>query len=294
MSMFSGKCDLFDHIMGRGGWFNEEGKPVKVGDPDTHVLYSDEMLDFIAFKKETGGVIHQHKKVKVDLWNQNELLQKIPHFSIVYHDKKVKDKRCKDGFREEPYYTYIYYNKEYTLKELNKRGVWVEVDIHFDTILDLIPYYPYLVTFATHNDGKAYVVISNESYVTEKRDDDIKNGYFSNFWEHYTKALQDHYRDIVLRYFDPKGYEQYEEEFFHEEIRPEDSEAKYVCTTLYPIDTNFPVEWIIEKQDKSHWTSPKVIDDHTVEMSKEDYEHYIGHICKIKYVKQREHKICLD
>ena len=34
----------------------KDGNPVKIGDPNVHVYYSDEMLDFIAFKKKTGGL----------------------------------------------------------------------------------------------------------------------------------------------------------------------------------------------------------------------------------------------
>ena len=59
MSVFSGKNDCVDYISGLGGWFDRDGKPVKLGEANCY--YSDEMLDFEEFKRQTGGVIHQRK-----------------------------------------------------------------------------------------------------------------------------------------------------------------------------------------------------------------------------------------
>ena len=148
MSIYSGKCDLCDHIAGMGGWYDKNGNPVKMGDPNVEAYYSDEMQDFLAFKKETGGVLHQHKKMTVTKWNHDEAKKWCPELEIIEHKKTVVDNRQKSGLRTETYYTYKYFNKEYTLKELNKKGVWITIDIHFNTLLDLIPYYPYLITYA--------------------------------------------------------------------------------------------------------------------------------------------------
>ena len=45
----------------------------------------------------------------------------------------------------------------------------------------------------------------------------------------------------------------------------------------------------------THWTSPKVIDydQGIIEMSKQDYESFIGNKVMVKYVKQKDHKLNL-
>lgn len=197
MSQFSGKCDLADHIGGMGGWFDKDGNPVNFGDENVHALYSDEWLDFLAFKKATGGVMHQHKKITLTPWNHEEVKKLCKDFDYQEHTRTVQDKRVKSGQREEKYLTYTYYNKEYTLKELNKKGIWITIDIHFDTLLDLIPYYPYLVTMSCG--GTVY--ISQQSFVDEELDDHLEGGWYSDFWQHYKKELQDHYQEVVLKYY---------------------------------------------------------------------------------------------
>lgn len=204
MSRFSGKCDLRDHISGLGGWYDRDGNPVKFGQEGVYCYYSDEMQDFEEFKKRTGGVIHQHKKVKVSECNQDEVVKHCPYLKIIPHTQVVVDKRYKEGKREITTYTYEYWGKEYTLKELNKHGVSVVLDIHFDTLLDLIPYYPYIVSFAACGDGKETVFISNESFVIEERDDRIERGVFSDYWESYVKELQEHYLEVFEKYYQNK------------------------------------------------------------------------------------------
>ena len=287
MSRYSGKCDLFDFMSGSGGWFDASGNVVSIDDPNVHVLYSDEMKDFIAFKKRTHGVLHQHKKVKVTEWNQEEIAKNCKYFEVIKHTKIVEDKRCKNSQREVVTYTYKYFDKEYTLKELNKHGVYITIDIHFDTLLDLIPYYPYIVSASSGEN----VYISNESYVLEERDEHLEYGHFSDWWEYYTKLLQNHYREIVLRYFDPSGYEHWDEVTF------ELKDDKYIGRVAYPIDYNFDVEWAWDDgKVHNHWTSPKVIDydNGIIEMSKQDFESYLGPKMKVYYVTTRGEEIDLD
>ena len=93
MSVFSGKNDLFDYISGLGGWFDGDGKPVKLGEANCY--YSNEMLDFEEFKRQTGGVIHQRKKVTVSEWNQEDAKKHCPGFDFAKHVRKIPDKRCK-------------------------------------------------------------------------------------------------------------------------------------------------------------------------------------------------------
>lgn len=279
MSRFSGKCDLYDHIAGMGGWFAKDGNPVKFSDPDVHVYYSDEWLDFLAFKEQTGGVLHQHKKITLTPWNHEEVKKLCPEFDYQEHTRIVPDKRVKNGQREEKYLTYTYYNKEYTLKELNKRGIWITIDIHFDTLLDLIPYYPYIVSMSCGN----VVYISQQSFVDEELEDHLDGGWYSDFWQHYKKELQDHYREVVLEHYNPTGRE-VEEELTFSEVN-----GKYVATTSFPIDDGFKVSWLI---NKAHWTGPKIVGSNTIEMHKDDYKLYIGNKVKVSYVKVgEEHKI---
>jgi len=285
MSIYSGKCDLKDHIAGYGGWFNSERKLVKIGDPNVNVYYSDEMLDFIAFKAKTGGVIHQHKRLKVDLFNQNFIAKKCDQFKIIEHKKKVSDKRSKCGYREIISYTYSYYGKEYTLKEINKRGVFITVDIHFDTLLDLIPYYPYIVTSACCDENKETVYISSKSYVDEEYEKHLQNGWESKIYEYYKKELQNHYREVVLTWFNPSGREVKEEAIFN-------SDRKAILSQN--IDKNFPVEWYFDGPTKPHWTSPKIIDSNVIEISKDDYDYYLGNWVKVKYVIEKPYDLVLS
>lgn len=283
MSIYSGKCDLCDHIMGMGGWYDRNGKPVKFGDPDVGAYYSDEYRDFLAFKKLTGGVIHQHRKFKVTPWNHEEATKLCPELEIIEHTKVVPDKRQKLGNRTETYYTYKYWGKEYTLKEINKKGIWITVDIPFDNLLDLIPYYPHIVSMS----GGNTVYISSESFVDEELEDHLERGWYSDFWQHYKKELQDHYREIVLRYFNPEGREHVEEVEFDENGVGKVSKA---------IDENFDLEWRWEDgKMHSHWTSPKIKDSEKglVQMSKEDLEHYIGKKALVYYVEAKEYPVIL-
>ena len=64
MSMYEGKSvSVADEVFGCGGYFDKDENLVKVGDPNVSAYYSDEMLDFIAFKEQTGGVLYQHHHI---------------------------------------------------------------------------------------------------------------------------------------------------------------------------------------------------------------------------------------
>lgn len=206
MSRFSGKADLFDYMNGLAGWHDKDGNKVNYGEGNGP-YYGDEYQDFLEFKRITNGVIHQHRKIKVNEYNQDYVKEHCKGFDYTLHTKEIKDARTTKGYREESYYTYFYYGKEYTLKELNKKGVYITIDIHFDTILDLIPYYPYIVSMSCSNDGKQIVYISNQSFVDGELEEHLENGWYSDYWQHYKKELQGHYIDIVLKYFNPKEKE---------------------------------------------------------------------------------------
>ena len=283
MSMFSGKCDLFDHIAGCGGWYDKDGNPVKFGQEGINCYYSDEMRDFLAFKKQTNGLLHQHKKITLTAYNHQEIKKLCPNFDYIEHTKEVQDKRCTSGSRTEKYLTYKYYNKEYTLQELNKKGIYITIDIKFDTLLDLIPYYPYIVTMS-HG---STVYISDESYVDEELNSNLKYGYYSDFWQYYKQQLQDHYREIVLRYFNPTGRENIEEVIFDSDGIGHVSKA---------IDENFYIEWRWkDKNHLSYWTNPKVIDASAgvIKIHKNDLERF-GNKMLVYYVEATDYQLYLD
>ena len=107
MSEYSGRYDLFDHIAGMGGWFDKDGNEVKFGQENVNVYYSDELRDFEAFKKATGGVMYQNVKIGVDEYNQDFIKKHCNHFDYIKTVNEVTDKRCKEGKKEIVSYEYI-------------------------------------------------------------------------------------------------------------------------------------------------------------------------------------------
>lgn len=292
-SKFSSKCDLADYIAGTAGWYDKEGRPVKFGE-GKGAYYCDDYRDFLAFKKATNGTLYQHKKVTVTEYNQDFVAQKCDNFKINSVVEKIKDKRNKDGYKEKTIYTYNYCDKEYkTLKELNKHGVWIRVEIHFDSMLELIPYYPYTVTASCKNeDGTQVVYISDKNYVDTERDRALNCGYDIGSFDSYKKALAKYTRDITLRYFNTAGRKVVEYVEFSKE-------APHRAKLKHKIDTDFKVNWYFEGEPKTHWTSPKVIDAQNgiIEMSKEDHESYkladIDGKASVEYVKAVDYPLYL-
>ena len=136
----------------------------------------------------------------------------------------------------------------------------------------------------SHSDGKETVFISGQSYVDEELEGHLEYGWYSDFWQYYKKELQDHYREVVLEYYNPAGREINEKITFMKETL-EDGTEKYIGRTLCPIDENFEPKWTT---NKSRWTSPKIIDEHRIEISKEDFENYLGAIQEVYYVKRNK------
>ena len=248
------------------------------GNPN--VLTSDIMECFEIFKKKTGGVIYQHKKVKVSEWNQDFIEKYWEWFKVIEHKETKEDKRVKSGVKEKVTYTYEYWGKEYTLKEINKKGVYLKVPIYFDNLVELLPYFGYIVSFMCAGGDKEEVVISNQNYIDELSDDFLESGCDSAFRikSRYNKDLANLYRSVILEYFNPIGKERVETITFDE---------NGVGKVSRPIDPNFKVDWILEK-GTNHWTSPKVIDaqEGIIEMSSQDLEMYLGNVCDVYYVEK--------
>lgn len=285
MSQCSGKCDLLDHISGLGGWYDKDGNPVKFGQEGVKAYYSDIMQDFEAFKKRTNGVIYQHVKVKVEEWNQDYVKSHCKGFDFTKQTESINDKRCKSGKKEKYYYKYIYYGKEYNLKELNKHGVYITKDIHFNTILDLIPYFPYLVTSSVYNGDTCIVCISNESYVEKcfkEHTWDSSDAMCDIYRENLAKFTQ----EIVLNYFSD-----YKERTIEQDFKVEKENDKYIVHLEKPVDYNFEIKLITNGE--SIWSSPKLIDDYTLDVSKTFFDIDKRPGVRIKYVYKGERKIWL-
>ena len=143
-------------------------------------------------------------------------------------------------------------------------------------------------TIAVH-DGRKHVpvYISDESYVDEELNSNLKYGYYSDFWQYYKQQLQDHYREIVLRYFNPTGRENIEEVIFDSDGIGHVSKA---------IDENFYIEWRWkDKNHLSYWTNPKVIDASAgvIKIHKNDLERF-GNKMLVYYVEATDYQLYLD
>ena len=196
MSKFCGKCDLYDHMM------MEKTYP----DPNNkNILISDELECFEIFKKRTGGVLYQSLKIELTDWN-------IDYWINYYKDSNKlsksaytvvrEDKRCKSGKKEITKYNYYYYGTKYSsLKELNERGFYGEIEIKFNTLLDLLPYYPYIITMMLSDKNQEKVYISDTSYV-DMYTKDVASYSEPSFRmiEIYREELKKHYVKVITEY----------------------------------------------------------------------------------------------
>ena len=254
-----GKYDLYDHIC---------MKKMHHLDPDNpnSPLVSDIMECFDVFKEETGGVIHQWVKTEVNEFNQHLIEKKCSIFKVITHKEIKEDKRYKNSTREVISYTYEYSGKEYkTLKELNKKGVYINKDIKFDNIVELIPYFPYIIAASGYYNGKEWIYLSSESYIDKRYKEDIRYGNDGDYWNHYyRKTLADITKDIVLKYFSD-----YKERTIKEELKVIKENDKYIVHTSKDIDYNFEAKVDEDNKDKivCYSLTPKYIDKNTLDVS---------------------------
>ena len=281
MSVYSGVCDVCDHVSGMGGWYDRDGNPVTFNTEGVNVYYSDEYQDFLAFRKKTNGTLYQHLRVEVTKYNQDFIAEHCNSFKVIKHTKKIPDKRTKSGEKESTYYTYMYYDKEYkSLKELNRKHVYIEKEIHFNSLLELLPYYPYIITAAVCNEDTYKVWISSRSYVEEEEDKALKLGWKHSLTNHYRQQLAEHYQEVVLRYYNLAGREV-------EEYAKFDPDTKQ-AVLANGIDDRFHVVWV-NSEKKSFWTSPEVIDydKRIIKISEADLETF-GNNVLVRYVKKKD------
>ena len=276
---------MCDHIMmekHRTSTGSSDPKDLK----EARVLYSDELECFEIFKENTGGVIHQHKLVKVTESNQDFVAKQCKYFTfdtIPNPDPSSKKK---------PKYTYKYFGTEYpTLKALNKHGVYITIDIHFDTLLDIIPYYPYIVCMGAYSNGREEIIISAESEVISRRDESLEYGHL-NGWESDTKRLQQHYLEVCKNYYlykldervrivPIKDYHLYDDQY-------------YFITVPVAIDYLHEMHFVWnDGRVHSHWTSPELRDRNKILIHRQDIEHYLkddiaAGTVSIRYVEKCE------
>lgn len=286
MSQLSGRCDLLDHIFGMGGLYDARThRPVKFNEEGVYAYVSDLLQDFNEFKKQTGGVIYQHKEIKLENW----MGQKEFDF-IKSHCKGFDYKADETAGRRK--YIFTYYGKEYTLKDLKKKGIYVEVSIQFNTLLDLLPYFPYVISISCVSDGKQYVVIAGESEVEYERNRSIKLCSTYSCYSMYVKAMNDLYLEVCRHYFLYKEDERINYLFIDRATKVEN--GNYQIKTENPIDYMHDLEFVWDDgKNHLHWTSPKLVDEHTIEIHKEDFENRLKDdikLCRVrvKYIEKPE------
>ena len=242
---------------------------------EARVLYSDELECFEIFKEKTGGVIHQHKRVEVTEYNQNFVAQQCKWFQV----NPVQDEvpaETKKGKKPKQRYTYYYFGKEYlTLKSLNKHGVYITLDIHFDTLLDIIPYYPYVVSMSSCDKDHQEIYIADKSEVITERDNGLKYGYL-NMWEFYTKALQRHYLAVCEDYY----FYRLNERIRLFPVKSDNLQVyddQYYCITIPEgVDYLHEINYIwSDNKRRSYWTSPVLKDYNKILLHKSDVEDYL-------------------
>ena len=294
MSYLSGKCDLYDHLS-MMKYRDKDGNEVHFGD-NVPVYYSDLWECYRLFKHRTDGKLYQHVKVEhIDSYVAPFIKTNCKEFDYIKHEEKVLDKRTKDGYRINTYYTYIYYGKEYSEKEINKKGVYITKTITFDTLLELLPYLPYIVCSSCAINGKEIIYISSNSYVDEHETTCYKNGFSSNMAPYYRKQLAQLYLDVCKRYYTYKLEERTcVEPIDFSNLKKE--ENYYVMHTQNNIDGEHPLLFIWEdEKSHTHYSSPKLIKDNQVALSIPDVELYLkDKKVSLEYIKETEFPLYLD
>jgi len=285
MSIYSGKCDFADHL------FMQKQRTKNGSDKledlqQARVLYSDEQECFEVFKKKTGGVIYQLTNVELTKYNAELIAKYNPFFETSTEMVSTPIKNGKQ--RIKVLQTYKYFGKEATLKELNKKGLFIYKPIKFNTLLDLIPYYPYIPISVTSSNGKEECVLSSKSQLEELEDLHLSCNTDNTICEMYRTALQKHYAEVVLRYFNPEDRERTETVTFDKDT--------LTAKVQHPIDENFELKWSWSDEPKCHWAKPRVVDAENgiIAIHETDYKVF-GATMSVYYVEaNKERKLYLE
>lgn len=178
MSRFSGACDLYDHIMMENLRMGA-GQECQVGGDSLE----EEIKCFEKFKKNTGGIIYQPFELELNEANIEEELKRA---------NQVILSRDPDG-------VYHYLNRKFrTLRDLNKEGYHTSREIKFKDILDIIPYYPYVIGVASCSPDKEYIQIAKKSETEKSYLSSRQYGLEFPAMELYRDALKKHYKEVIL------------------------------------------------------------------------------------------------
>lgn len=179
MSRFSGKCDLYDSIM-------------MIGCKGTN----DEMTEiekFQIFKERTNGVIYQSKKLYLTKYNIDYEIEYINNPQILRKEKI--NGRTK----------YFYYGKSFSsLKALNNKGYYTKHKIIINELIDLVPYYPHLISIHFSDENSEYIEIANNSYVTEEEMAPWRKatyGYENSCLNYYKENLRKELIRVAKEYY---------------------------------------------------------------------------------------------
>ena len=183
----SGKCDLFDHIYEIGC------KPEE-----------SELDCFNRFKEATKGILYQNFDLsEVESTPSKYIIDKLIATGQLSHISHHPDKK---GY-------YVYYGKDYTYKSLIKNvPLTVTREIHFETMLDLIPYYSYIIShmasFVKDDSGKRseIIYISRVPYIEQRcMSHCVYSGEKSDMWtKSYREECQSEFIRIYNTYYKDK------------------------------------------------------------------------------------------
>ena len=147
--------------------------------------------------------------------------------------------------------------------------MYISVPIHFETILDIIKYYPYIVTASGSSSGKQTVFISKESYVDTMHKEFLECGLESNR-EFYDKALAKHYIKVVDAYFQYELTRRTVLVCIKRKDLIKDENGDYIYKSEKPLDYMHEPRWL--NSSNIHYSSPKIIDEFNIKISKHDVE----------------------
>lgn len=238
MSMYSGKCDLFD-VMSMYG--------------------ADELEAFHKFKELTNGILYQRRKVTVTKTNRDWVKAHTKQFDWangIYH----------------------YWGVEYKgLRALNKAGVCVDVPLTYTTLLDLIPYYPYIVVEQYTDNKQLCIFLSRKSYVETLISDEINNSGLKepNLWvaDFYKSKLQAHYAEVCQNYIFKNLSTRTHWLLIEADMRLKRVDEGYLVETAFEVDDQLPCEYVFDDgQPHKMWAAPKRYDSCHILLAKEDVE----------------------
>ncbi len=289
MSHFSGKCDLYDHVF--GGAFD----------------WDDYFNAFDAFKKKTGGKLYQERKVIVSKDNQDAVCRM--NHELSYSNTAVMKTDKKGNTKEVIETRYMYWGTIYpNLRELNKHGVYIKVEIPFSTVMDLIPYYPYVVAARYWSNDKEMCIIAQQSQPDREIRDALESGWLSegriDFQMRYKRELQKHYIEVCDVLCDGVAgrtrVDWLAGNLCDQTEYPEYPNG-YVAFLTHEPDINHELEFVwTDGKTHSHWTSPKILDSekfaanlHPILIDKKDVEQYLkddlaNGAVGIRYVARRQ------